>query len=81
MMATAESIQQEKPPVLLLDDLDERIVDTIGAAGAITLQALAHNLPEYRYQRIWYRVRSLSEWHVIRLGIKRGKIVCFSIGS
>jgi predicted MarR family transcription regulator len=77
-MATVE-IKRE----INLDPLDSAIVDTVNAEGEITLQDLAQRLPEYRYQTVWYRCRTLNEWGLIRKGkITRGKAVtCRSIGS
>ena len=74
-MATAEVMQQ-----IVLDELDESILSTVSAAG-VSLQELAHRLPKYSYRRVYYRIRSLEKWHLIRTGMKRGEVICFSIGS
>jgi len=74
-MATAEVIQH-----VVLDELDEQILSTVNAAG-ISLQELAQRLSKYGYPKLWYRIRSLEKWHLIRTGMKRGEVICFSIGS
>lgn len=73
-MATAEVVQH-----MVLDELDEAILSTINAAGTITLQELTHRLPEYRYTKLYYRLRSLEKWGLLHTGIKRREVVCFAI--
>jgi hypothetical protein len=69
----------KQPCVLLTDELDEAIVDAITTVGEVPLQMLVHScFPEYNYQKIWRRVRSLNEWGLIRTGDRRGKVICFS---
>jgi predicted transcriptional regulator len=75
-MATAEIVQH-----VVLDDLDDAIVSTINAEGPIMLQELAHRLPKCGYTKLWYRLRSLEKWGLIRTGNKRRQVVCFAIGS
>jgi hypothetical protein len=80
-MAIAKVIRQEMPSVLLLDELDDSIINTVGTVGEIPLKTLAHSLPEHQYQKIARRVRSLSDWGLIQTGNRRGQVVCFPIRS
>ena len=76
-MATAELVLNESHP--LLDDFDETILSIITEAGRISLQALLLHFPDRHYSTLKYRVRTLSDWGVIRIAkARRGKLICFA---